>query len=118
MRTKALIALVAVLAVLVAIVFYYRAQYTSTLAEYRMLAASYSAVVTANENNVRVMEEMARTRALDDKAVQALNEAATVINEAATDLERGKSDLIQNDLTARDYFNVPVPDSIKRLYAD
>jgi hypothetical protein len=99
------LALMLALAVSIAGVFAYR---------YKDAQAMLDSALEANKLYAAAIDRLTKQRKLDDAAVSALQKGIAALD-AQAELDAQAREALQNDPTAKEFLDRPVPASVKRL---
>lgn len=104
------------IALLVAAVFYYRADGAQAAANNKVLQTQLDGVVATNEQQQKTIIALTEIAKAKDEIVSDLADKVAVINKSVLATNTAFSALITSDPNAKAFSDIVVPDSVKQLH--
>lgn len=115
-KTYLWIAPYVLLALAVAVIFYYRNAMTVAEASAALTQVQLNGVVATNAQQVKTITALIELRTKADEIVSALTDTVAEVNQNITDQTKAFNDLKETDPDVKAFTRGLVPDSVKRLH--
>ena len=106
----------AAIAILVAFVFYYRADGAQAAAHNQVLQTQLDSVVATNAQQQQTIVALAELSKKKDEIVSDLADKVSAINQTVLDTNKAVTDLKASDPDVKSFSALPVPDSLVKLH--
>lgn len=114
-RLYGLFAGIALVAVLIATIFYYRLQYNNAYSEVQNVTRMYNDAVATNKRQQETIKNLTEMRIVVDNINNKLANELEEINNNITEQTRQLGQLKEISEDAKQFLSLPIPSDIKRL---
>lgn len=104
------------IAILVAFVFYYRADGAQAAANNKVLQTQLDSVVATNAQQQQTIVALAELSQKKDEIVSELADSVKAINQTVLDTNKAVTDLKASDPDVKSFSALPVPDGLVKLH--